>query len=129
LAQLDVDAENPTLLARIEGTKLCLIIDKGSSASLIQPGVCSEVVATTNLSPYGVTGDALDVRGEQRVAFWINNVKYEHKILVCSLPTTAAGILGMNFLLKCGVEINFGKAELKLQDFSKFRHGSRKRRG
>jgi phage terminase small subunit len=27
------------------------------------------------------------------------------------------------------VEINFGKAEVKLQDFSKFRHGYRKRRG
>jgi hypothetical protein len=73
-----------------------------------------------------VTGDALDVKGEQRVAFWINNVKYEHQFLV-SIPTTAAGILGMDFLLEYGVEINFGKAELKLQDFSKFRHGSRKR--
>jgi hypothetical protein len=56
-----------------------------------------------------VTGDALDVRGEQRVAFWINNVTYEHQFLMCSLPTTAAGILGMDFLLEYGVEINFGK--------------------
>jgi hypothetical protein len=99
LAQLDLDGRNPTLLAKTEGTKRRLIIDTGSSVSLIQPGVCSEVVATSNLSPYGVTGDALDVRGEQRVAVWINNVKYEHKFLVCSLPTTAAGLLGMDFFV------------------------------
>jgi hypothetical protein len=61
-----------------------------------------------------VTGDALDVKGEQRVAFCINNVKYKHKYLVRSLPTKAAGILGMDFLLECGMEINFGRAELKL---------------
>jgi hypothetical protein len=124
-----VDGGTPTLLVKVEGTKRRFILDTGSNVSLIQSGVSGEVVAISNLAPFGVTGDALDVKGEQEVAFHINNVRYEHKFVVCALPTKAAGILGMDFLLKHEAEMNFGKGELKLLDLANLRYGSRKRRG
>jgi hypothetical protein len=79
LPQLDLDGGNITLLGKIEGTKRRLIIDIGSTVSLIQRGVWGEVVATSNLSSFGVTGDALDVKGEQEVIFCVN-VKYVHRV-------------------------------------------------
>lgn len=117
-----MEGSTPTLLVKIDGTKCRFIIDTGSNVSLIQPRISGEEVMASDLSPFGVTGDVLEVKGTQVVTFHINNVKYEHGFLVCSLPTTAAGIVGMDFLLKCEAEINFGKAEIK------FRQDARKRK-
>jgi hypothetical protein len=50
----------------------------------------------TNHAPYGVTGDMLKVEGEQTLSFLLDNV-YHHTFLVCKLPTSVAGILGIDF--------------------------------
>jgi len=42
-----------------------LIIDTGSSISILQPGVSRSEVTTTGIKPYGVTGEVLDVKGRQ----------------------------------------------------------------
>jgi len=55
----------------IEGRPRIFLIDTGSSLSLIQPGVCSTPVEPARVSPYGVTGDELQVKGEQLVKFKI----------------------------------------------------------
>lgn len=80
-----------------EGTKRRFILDTGSNVSLIQPAVKTAEVMTTNLSPFGVTGDELEIKGQQEVVFSVQNVNYQHRFLVCSLSTKAAGILGMDF--------------------------------
>ena len=41
------------------GSPRIILVDMGSSLSLIQPGICSTLVKHTNVTPYGVTGDEL----------------------------------------------------------------------
>jgi hypothetical protein len=54
LADLDLDGGNLGALAKRERTKCLLIIDTGSSPSLIQLGMCSELFVSNDLSPCGV---------------------------------------------------------------------------
>jgi hypothetical protein len=46
-----------------------VIIDTGSSVSILQPGASDSGVQVTAVKPYGVTGEDLDVRGKQCVTF------------------------------------------------------------
>ena len=76
----------------------------------------------TNLSPYGVTGNELEVEGMQEVKFRLNNCEFHHQFCVCSLPTEADGILGMDFLSKRDAELNLEKLELRMLKCFKFKH-------
>jgi hypothetical protein len=68
----------------------------------------------------------LEIIGEQEVVFCVNNVKYEHRFLVCSLPTKPAGILGMGFLLIYEVQMNLGKQKINSYKLPKLLNGSLK---
>jgi hypothetical protein len=45
-----------------------------------------------------VTGKELEVKGIQVVLFHLGGKKFNHQFCVCSLPTEADGILGVDFL-------------------------------
>jgi hypothetical protein len=75
-----------------------------------------------------VTGYELEVKGEQEVTFHIGEDKYFHQFLVCHLPIKEAGIIGMDFLLRYGAQMDFGKGQLKFKKAQNFRHGSLERR-
>ena len=81
-----------------------LILDTGSNISIMQPGISRSVMTATPLKPYGVTGEALDVRGQHTVSFVIGGREFKHEFLVCSLPTEAAGILGTDFMNESGAK-------------------------
>lgn len=118
-AKISWDRSTPTLFATIEGCKRRFILDTGSSISLIQPGIISEVVQATDLIPFGVTGDKLEIKGEQEVVFAVNKVQYKHQFLVCKLPSKPskhAGILGVDFLLAYKAQLNLEKEEIQLID-------------
>jgi hypothetical protein len=82
----------------MQGMQRVLIVDSGSSVSILQPGVVCKNIQSTIRAPYGVTGDILPVTGEQQVSFRMGNVSLSHTFLVCTLPTNISGILGMDFL-------------------------------
>ena len=46
----------------------------------------------------GVTGEVLDIKGQQTVSFVVDGREITHTFLVCSLPSDAAGLLGTDFL-------------------------------
>jgi hypothetical protein len=71
-------------------------------------------VRATPLKPYGVTGETLDVRGQQSVSFTIGGREFTHEFLVCSLPADAAGLLGADFMDRAGVTIDFGCGKMSL---------------
>jgi hypothetical protein len=79
------------------GVRRSLILDTGSNVSILQPGVSNGDTNITTAKPYGVTGEALDIRG-QFVTFKLSGREFSHTFLVCSLPTEAARLLGMDFL-------------------------------
>jgi hypothetical protein len=77
----------PTILVEIEEMSRRLIIDTGSNVSILQPGVSRGDVEVTHSEPFGVTGDILDIKGQQSVSFALDGCEYQHTFLVCALPT------------------------------------------
>jgi hypothetical protein len=88
---IQLEHGTPTILVEIEGVSRKLILDTGSNVSILQPGVSRGDVRVTNMEPYGVTGDVLEIRGQQSVSFVLNGREFEHLFLVCTLPSQAAG--------------------------------------
>jgi len=64
--------------------------------------------------PFGVTGDSLDIVGEQQVLFQMGRVTFSHSFLVCKLPTSADGIIGLNFLTPRQARLDLGSFSLRV---------------
>jgi hypothetical protein len=90
----------PTVEVEIAGTRREFVLDTGSGISLIQPGVYSAEVTPTNISPFGVTGKQLEIKGVQEVLFHLGGKTFSHQFCVCSLPTEADGIFGVDLAWK-----------------------------
>ena len=97
----------PSITLEIEGKWQRLIVDTGSNVSILQPGVSRRDLRENPLRPFGVTGESLDVKGQQLVSFTLGGRKFDHMFLVCPLPTEAAGLIGTDFLERTGAEMNF----------------------
>ena len=109
-----VEQGTPSVSVQIEGKQSSLIIDTGSSISILQPGVSRSEVTTSDIKPYGVTGEVLDVKGRQSLSFELGGKEFHHSFLVCSLPTQAAGILGTDFLKESGAVIDLERKKMTL---------------
>ena len=59
------------------------------------------------MKPYVVTGEVLDIKGLQSVTLTLNGREFTHAFLVCALPTDAACLMGIDFLEKESVVIDF----------------------
>jgi len=105
----------PTIQKTILGLHRAYTVDTGSSISLIQPGVCSNEVRPTNVSPFGVTGNELQIMGVQEIEFHLNGEKFRHPYCVCALPNMADGIVGMDFLSERNADLNLGDQKLRLE--------------
>jgi len=90
--------------------------------------VCGAKVTPTKWSSYGVTGDELEVKGEQSVQFSLNGHKYCHTFLVSSLATDADAILGLDFLNLVNAKIDLEGDNLWMLDSRNFNHASSERR-
>ena len=66
-----------------------------------------------------MTGEDLDIKGQQSVYFTLNRREYGHTFLICSLPTDAAGLLGTDFFLKTGAVIDLKCVQMSLTDVGK----------
>ena len=107
-----VDQGTPFVSLEIEGKQRSLIKDTGSSISIIQQGVSRSEVTTSDIKPYGVTGEVLDVKERQSLSFELGGQEFHHSFVVCSLPTEAAGILGTHFLKKSGGVIDLDRNKI-----------------
>jgi hypothetical protein len=74
--------------------------------SLVLPGISSEKITRAEVAPYGVTGDELNIRGEQNLKFNIDGQVYRHTFCVCALSTDAGAIVGTDFLSKVNAKID-----------------------
>ena len=99
-SQLDYLNGAPVVRSIIEGRPRVILVDTGSSISLIQPGVSASKLNQAVVTPLGVTGDELQVKGDQRVTFTVNGEEFVHVSCVCTIATEADAILGMDFLRK-----------------------------
>jgi len=85
----------------------------------MQPSISGSALEVTHIRPYGVTGEVLNIKGQQIVSFVVEGREFSHKILVYSLPTGAAGILGTDFVNEAGVSIDFGCGKMSFADIGK----------
>ena len=81
-SHLDYLNSAPVLRSIIERRPRMILVDTGSSISLIQPGVSASKLNQAVVTPFGVTGDELQVKGEQRVTFTVNSHEFVHAFLV-----------------------------------------------
>jgi hypothetical protein len=105
---------SPNISIEIDNETRSVIIDTGSSMSILQPGASSSDVQVTAIRPCGVTGKNLEVRGRQCVTFLLAGRKFKLAFLVCPLPTELDEILGTDFLNKAGAVINLDIKRLSL---------------
>ena len=87
----------PTVLVEIEGMSRSLIIDTGSNVSILQPAVPSRGVKITQTKLHGVTGEALDVKGLQKVTFLLNRREYTHTFFSLLSPHRGSSSAGHRF--------------------------------
>jgi len=111
---VSLDHGTPTVAVKIQGAERILIVDSGSSCSLLQPGVAEVPLESTTLEPFGLTGDSLDIVVEQQVSFQIGRITFSHSFLVCILPTSADGIIGLTFLTPRQTTLDLGSLSLKV---------------
>jgi hypothetical protein len=111
-----LECGTPLISVCIEGISRSLILDTGSNVSILKSGISSRDVKVTDARPYGVTGKVLDIKGRQAVSFPLNGREFNHTLLVCSLPTEAAGIIGSDFITQAGVMIDFECCKLLLNN-------------
>ena len=74
------------------------------------------------MTPFGVTGDELRVKGEQRVTFTVNGKEFVHAFCVCTIATEADAILGTDFLRKAEACIDFESRELRIKEAANLDH-------
>jgi hypothetical protein len=113
----------PTVDAEIAATRREFVLDTGTGISLIQHGIYSTEVKPTNVSPFGVTGKELEIKGVQDVLFYLGGQKFSHQFCVCSLPTEAGGILGVDCLAGEKSDLNLEKSQLRLLSGTERSHG------
>ena len=113
----------PKIQALTSGFHRVFIVVTVPSISLIQPRVYLSDVSPTNISPFGVTGNQLEIQGTQEVKFQLNRREFCHQFCVCLLPTEADGILGMDFFADKNAELDLGKLQLRLKKGASMKHG------
>ena len=89
------------------------MIDARYSLCLIQSGVCSTPVKHANVTPYGVTGDELQLKGVQ-LEFKINGERYRHVFCVCSLSRDADATIATDFLTPMDAKLDLKEERLWL---------------
>ena len=63
---------------------------------------------------FGVTGDSVDILGEEQLLFQMGKVTFNHLFLVCKMPTSADGIIGLDFLTPIQVTLDWGSFSLRV---------------
>ena len=69
----------PSVALEIEGRARRMIVDTGSNVSILQPGVSRIEIRDSTLKPFGVTGEVLSIKGQQRVSFELGGRKFVHQ--------------------------------------------------
>jgi hypothetical protein len=100
VVRLDTLHTTPIIRVNVDGHTRTFLVDTGSSLSLIQPGISPVKLTRAEVTPYGVTGDPLNIKGEKDLRFQINGQMYSHSFCVCALSTDADAIVGTDFLRK-----------------------------
>jgi len=103
----------------IEGVAQLLILDTESNVSIMQPGISGNSLEITHVRPNGVTGEVPNIKDQQTVSFVVDGREFSHMFLVCSLPTDAAGLLGIDFLNEVSASIDFGCGKMSFADIGK----------
>jgi hypothetical protein len=115
VADLKLIRGAPTVTVKIGRAERRLIVDTVSSISLIQPDVATGIVTAADVTPIGVTGANLCIEGKQQVEFSLHDCIFRHLFYVCTLPTDADGLVGMDLLVKLRARLDIDNRTLEVK--------------
>jgi len=102
----------------IGGEEFLFMVDTGAMVSLIQPGISRAQMHPCDVKARGITGTQLDVKGEQKIEFFIRNqddyMTFDHTFIVSRLKRSSSGILDMDFVQQVGAEISLTSQSLNI---------------
>jgi hypothetical protein len=106
------EKDTPTIVVDIEGMSRRLILDTGSSVSILQPGTWRREVQSSRAEPFGLTRDVPDIKGQQTVSFPMNGRSFEHTSLVSSIPNEADSLIGMDLISILRIVLHFDQGTM-----------------
>jgi hypothetical protein len=59
-----------------------------------------------------VSGENLDIKGQQSVSFGLGGQEFKHEFLVYSLPTETSGLLGIDFMESRNGQLSLKSGEM-----------------
>ena len=104
------------IAVNIKGVMRRLITDTDPNVSILQPGISGSDVKVTTMKPYGVTGQALDIKEQQSAYFELDWSEFNHMFLVCSAPYRYSWSVRQDFMEGTGAIINFECGKMFLTD-------------
>jgi len=76
-------------------------------------------VPCNSIKPYSVTGETLQIRGQQTVSLMLDGHEFKHPFYVFSLPTNVDCFIALDFMKKTGTNLHTGKGKISLAGISK----------
>ena len=98
LSHLDATGLKLLLEIEIEGKSHLVLVDSGTSLSVMKPGISSSELQPTQTAAKGITGNKLKTTGTQIITFWVGNKTFKHEFLIAPLDVVCSGILGVDIL-------------------------------
>ena len=114
---LELKKDGAYISGRVRGVDLSLLVDSGSSATIIKPSVYQKIpitsrpiLETTSISMTTASGDKLECEGKGKFTLEINGKEIEYSIWVAEIE--GDGILGYDFLSHHDCCLNLRRGEL-----------------
>ena len=119
---LELKKDGAYVSGKIQGLNLSLLVDSGSSATIINPSVYQKIpitsrprLETASTSMTTASGDKLKCEGKGKFTLEIDDRKIEHTVWVAEIEGN--GILGYDFLSQHDCCLNLRKGELLFGEF------------
>ena len=106
------------IAGKIENVKTSILIDTGSSATIISPELFDRLMLSVNIKSSNIrlrsaNGENIEVMGECSVNFVLGDVQVSHTVIVANIQNSC--ILGVDFMSKYACNIYMKERILRIQ--------------
>jgi hypothetical protein len=110
------DFVGPELLLGIEigGAYHQVLVDSGTSVSVMKPGIVASEIRTTETAARGITEARLKIMGTQVIIFKVGKRMFTHEFLIAPLDAEYSGVLGIDVLSRMEASVDLRTSTLVL---------------
>jgi len=114
LSHLDVTGLELLLEILIKGKRHFVLVDSGTSLSVIKLGISSSELLPTQTAAKRITGKKLRITGTQIITFRVGSKTFEHEFLIAPLEVDYSGVLGVDVLKRMEAKVDLRTSTLVL---------------